>query len=83
MKPREAPGRLEQSLIAAESTHPVGFGNIKAAPFVTLAAGMVGGLLGIGGGVVMGPMLLHMMHPQVIPAKLDNLSNPHIPFLSH
>ncbi|KAG2441792.1 hypothetical protein HXX76_003404 [Chlamydomonas incerta] len=36
---------------------------------VTLAAGLTGGMLGLGGGMVMGPLLLHLgVHPQVTAA---------------
>eukprot|EP00198_Chlamydomonas_reinhardtii_P008511 XP_001697848.1 predicted protein [Chlamydomonas reinhardtii] len=46
---------------------------LLSAPLVTLlvtfAAGLTGGMLGLGGGMVMGPLLLHLgVHPQVTAA---------------
>lgn len=39
---------------------------VRTAPFLTIVAGITAGLLGIGGGVIMGPMLLELgLQPQV------------------
>ena len=45
---------------------PVGFGILAVSAGGSLVAGIIGGLLGLGGGFALGPLLLELgVHPQV------------------
>lgn len=44
-------------------------------PGMALVAGLLGGMLGIGGGMIMNPLLIETgMHPQVMPLAYSMLS---------